>query len=174
MRELGPQRGAEELPRHLNRVYDAVIAEVHRYGGSVLSFSGDAVTCWLDDPSASDAPSASGQAREAGDVAPAGVRAIACGLAIQQVMAQFGAVTTPAGTAFSLSIKVAAVAGPVRRFLVGDPAIQTIEAIAGQTLDELAATEQCAERGQVLVPAGMIEAAGGLVEFEGWRQGEGT
>ena len=46
---LGLRRGAEELPRHLNRVYDALIAEVDRYGGSVVGFAGDAITCWFDD-----------------------------------------------------------------------------------------------------------------------------
>jgi class 3 adenylate cyclase len=35
---LGPKRGAEEMARHLNRVYDALIAQVHVYGGSVISF----------------------------------------------------------------------------------------------------------------------------------------
>jgi class 3 adenylate cyclase len=40
-RELGPQRGAEELTLHLNRVFDALIAEVDGYHGSVVSFSGD-------------------------------------------------------------------------------------------------------------------------------------
>ena len=47
-KELGPQRGAEELGAILNVVYDAVLGELHRHGGSVLYFSGDAVTCWLD------------------------------------------------------------------------------------------------------------------------------
>jgi class 3 adenylate cyclase len=46
---LGPQRGAEELPIRLNQVYDALIAEVHRYGGSVIGFAGDAITCWFGD-----------------------------------------------------------------------------------------------------------------------------
>ena len=46
--ELGPRRGAEELTRQLNRVYDALIAEVHRYRGSVIGFSGDAITCWFN------------------------------------------------------------------------------------------------------------------------------
>ena len=44
----GPQRGAEELTRYLNQVYDALIAEVDRYHGSVIGFSGDAITCWFD------------------------------------------------------------------------------------------------------------------------------
>ena len=45
VRELGPQRGAEELTRHLNIVYDALIGELHSYGGCVIGFSGDAITC---------------------------------------------------------------------------------------------------------------------------------
>jgi hypothetical protein len=49
VKELGPRRGAEELTRQLNAVYGALIAEVHHYGGSVIGFSGDAVTCWFDD-----------------------------------------------------------------------------------------------------------------------------
>lgn len=44
---LGLWDGAEELTLHLNRVYDALIAQVDRYGGSVVSFAGDAITCWF-------------------------------------------------------------------------------------------------------------------------------
>ena len=47
-RELGPQRGAEELTGHLNRVFQALIDELDRFDGHVIYFSGDAVTCWLD------------------------------------------------------------------------------------------------------------------------------
>ena len=46
---LGPRRGAEELTRHLDAVYTALIAEVERFGGSVVGFAGDAITCWLDE-----------------------------------------------------------------------------------------------------------------------------
>ncbi len=49
VRTLGARRGAEELARQLNAVYDALIAEVDRYGGSVIGFDGDAITCWFDD-----------------------------------------------------------------------------------------------------------------------------
>ncbi len=41
---LGPQRGAEELTRWLNKIYDALVAEIENYRGSVISFSGDAMT----------------------------------------------------------------------------------------------------------------------------------
>src|SRR5262245_10292131 len=62
---LGPQRGAEELSLHLDRVFTALIAEVDRHGGSVISFSGDAVTCWFDTalPTATAAPAASASSR---------------------------------------------------------------------------------------------------------------
>jgi hypothetical protein len=49
VRTLGARRGAEELTRQLNLVYNALIAEVERYGGSVISFNGDAITCWFDE-----------------------------------------------------------------------------------------------------------------------------
>src|SRR5918998_3185047 len=78
VRVLGPQRGAEELPYQLNRVYDALIAEVDRFGGSVIGFSGDAITCWFD-----------------GDD---GLRATACALAMQRAMGQFSAVKIAGGT----------------------------------------------------------------------------
>jgi len=45
---LGAQRAAEEITRQLNRVYDALVAEVHQYRGSVIGFVGDAITCWFD------------------------------------------------------------------------------------------------------------------------------
>ena len=43
------ERGAEELTRTISQVYTALIDEVHRYGGSVIGFAGDAITCWFDD-----------------------------------------------------------------------------------------------------------------------------
>ena len=68
--ELGPQRGAEELTANLNRVFHALIAELERFGGHVIYFSGDAITCWLD-----------------GDD---GARATACALAMQRTMSAAG------------------------------------------------------------------------------------
>jgi class 3 adenylate cyclase len=78
VQELGPQRGAEELARQLNRVYDVLIAEVHHYGGSVVGFSGDAITCWSDDDPSAALRQSSGQGS-----GQAGLRATACGLAVR-------------------------------------------------------------------------------------------
>ena len=77
-REYGPQRGAEELTANLNRVFHAIIAELDRYGGDVIYFSGDAITCWVD-----------------GDD---GTRATAAGLAMQETIARVGEIITPAGS----------------------------------------------------------------------------
>src|SRR5215217_3302961 len=46
--ELGPTRGADEMARHLDVIYTELIAEVERCHGSVISFAGDAITCWFD------------------------------------------------------------------------------------------------------------------------------
>lgn len=45
----GASRGAEELMRRVNVVYDALIARVHAYRGSVIGFSGDAITCFFEE-----------------------------------------------------------------------------------------------------------------------------
>jgi class 3 adenylate cyclase len=143
VRELGPQRGAEELTRYLNLVYDAIIDELHRYGGSVIAFAGDAITCWLDgDP---------------------GLAATACALAMQSAMHPFAAITTPAGNTVSLAMKAAVAAGPARRFLVGDPAQRVIDALAGQTLVRLVNAEHQAKRGEVVIDGALLDALGDAI-----------
>jgi hypothetical protein len=47
--DLGPRHGAEELTALLNQVYSALITQIERFGGTVVGFSGDAITCWFDD-----------------------------------------------------------------------------------------------------------------------------
>ena len=141
--ELGPQRGAEELTANLNRVFHAVIDELHGYGGDVIYFSGDAITCWLD-----------------GDD---GTRAATCALAMQDAMERVGTVRTPAGTEVQLAMKIAIAVGSARRFVVGDPDIQLIEVLAGRLIDDLAAAEGLAERGEVLLEESALETLGNRV-----------
>ena len=124
--ELGPQRGAEELARHLNPVYDALIAELERYGGSVIGFSGDAITCWLD-----------------GDDGAAGRRPARW--PCSRPCASSRPCARPRAGQVTLAVKVAVATGPARRFLVGDPTIQVIDVLAGATLDRLAAAEHLRE-----------------------------
>jgi adenylate cyclase len=152
---LGPQRGAEELTRWLNEIYDALIAEVESYRGSVISFSGDAVTCWFDDANGSF---------------PAAYRGTASALAIQRAMQQFAHVDIPGAGNVSLAIKVVITLGPARRFLIGDPAIQLVDALAGETLDRLDEGEHLAQRGEVLLDEPAVAALEQEIEISEWRE----
>src|SRR6185503_2174517 len=44
---LGARRGVEELSKLLGAVYSTLIAEVEKFGGSVIGFAGDAMMCWF-------------------------------------------------------------------------------------------------------------------------------
>jgi CheY-like chemotaxis protein len=176
-RELGFQRGAEELTRHLNRVFGALVDQVHHCGGSVLNFSGDAITCWFDGNYESgimnDEEEVSSDLHNSSLIIHnSSLRAGACGLAMQAAMHAFATVVTPAGTTVSFGLKVAVVSGTVRRFLVGDPAIQQIEALAGHTLDELARCERQAARGEVVVGAAVAADLDQHLVVAAWRGDE--
>lgn len=150
LREFGPQRGAEEVSRQLNHIYDELVRLVHHHGGSVIAYAGDAITCWFD--------------------ADFGMRSCACALAMQKTMTQFDSIATPGGLSLSLGIKVSVSAGSVRRFLVGDPSTQNIEVLAGGLLDNLAEGEHCAARGETLVNATAVSALGDALDIVEWRQ----
>jgi adenylate cyclase len=138
--ELGPQRGAEELTANLGRVFHAVIAELDRYGGNVIYFSGDAITCWID-----------------GDD---GLRGAAAAFAMQEAMARVGEIVTPGGTVVRLALKVAVACGAARRFVVGDPEIQLIDVLAGRLIDDLAEAEHHAGKGEIVLDHSAVAALG--------------
>ena len=147
---LGMQRGAEELPSWLNRVYDALIAPVDQHGGSVIGFSGDAMICWFD--------------------ADPGTRAAACALAMQDAMEPFAACVVPGGGSVALAVKIAIVAGPARRLVAGDPAIQRIDVLAGATLERLASVESRTLPGEVALDARTARDLAGRLVIRSWRE----
>ena len=161
---LGPKRGAEALPVQLNMIYDALVAQVDRFRGSVLAFSGDAITCWFD-----HAGDGGWKAGAADSVPSAERRATACALAIQHTMRQFATLEIPGAGVVSLAVKVAVASGPVVRFLVGDPDIQTIDVLAGDTLQRLAQGEHQAERGDVVLDEAAALAVGEPENITEWR-----
>ncbi|MEM7344242.1 MAG: AAA family ATPase [Chloroflexota bacterium] len=158
--EFGPRRGAEEVTRQLNLINDARIAEVHRYGGSVIGFVGDGLTCWFD-----DSPIVNG-------LYPpdtASYRATACALAMQQAIAKFDAILTSDKTPISLQIKVCVIEGPARRFLVGYPNVQTIDVLAGTLLDRISSAEEQLNQGEVIIGDEIFERFGAEAEVSSWR-----
>lgn len=148
---LGVQRGVEELTHQLNQVFTALIEEVDRYQGSVVMFSGDAITCWFPQDT--------------------GLRATACGLAMQQAMQSFFLVDIVPGVTITLTMKVAITSGPIRRFLVGDPQIQYFDVLAGSTLERMAALEQQTSRGDVVLDVATARRLGTAVQVTYWLPG---
>lgn len=127
----GPERGAEELTRQLDLVYDALVGWVELYRGAIIGFSGDAITCWFDDDN--------------------GSRATTAALGMQQDMAHFASISLPNGQNASLALKVSVATGTVLRFVVGDPNIQLIDIIAGSPIDRMADGEHHAMKGEVIL-----------------------
>ncbi|HEU4322856.1 MAG TPA: AAA family ATPase, partial [Roseiflexaceae bacterium] len=136
----------------INRIYDVLIAPVHRWRGSVVSFSGDAITCWFDDRDG-----------------PATPRAAACALAMQQGMVAFTTVSLPGGDTATITLKVAIASGPARRFVVGDPAIQQIDVLAGDTIARVALVEHETRPGEVLLDQPSAAALGPAAHILEWR-----
>nr|MDQ2995911.1 AAA family ATPase [Chloroflexota bacterium] len=176
VRTLGPRRGAEELARQLNEVYDALIVEVDRYGGSVIGFGGDAITCWFDD----DERRTTNDERRTTEVReelsssvlrprPASLRATACALMMQRAMARFGGVALPSGGIVTLALKAAIASGTARRLVVGDPAIQRIDVLAGAALDRVAAVEHLAHRADVMLSPECVRGLGESALIVEWR-----
>lgn len=159
VRSYGARRGADELTRHLNIVYTALINEVERYGGSVIGFSGDAITCWFAASSSANQSDLVEAIRQAGTAA----------LAMQTAMKNYQSIRLPAGDTVTLAIKTAVAAGPARRFAVGDPAIQLIDVLAGVTLDRMAATEQMAKQGELVLDEPTVDQLQPALTIAEWR-----
>ena len=94
--QRGPRRGTEEFTRRMNLVYDALIHTVEQHEGCVISFAGDAITCWFDDGASSEPGSAP-------------VRAVSSALRMQAAMR-----VDP-----ELSLKVAVTTGEAQSAMLG-------------------------------------------------------
>ena len=104
-------RGAEELTATLDRVFAALLERLHVWRGSVIYFSGDAVTAWID-----------------GDD---GSRATACALEMQEVMDEVGRWSRRAAQRSAWGSRSRSPSDSAHRFVVGDPDVQLIDVLAG-------------------------------------------
>ncbi|HEY1014026.1 MAG TPA: AAA family ATPase [Herpetosiphonaceae bacterium] len=144
----GPRHGIDALTQQLNRVYDLLIAQVDAAGGSVVHFAGDGMTCWFD-----------------GDT---GLRAIWCAQAMQAQLARLPA-PGPADVPVALAVRAAITTGTVRRFAVGDPAIQLLDILAGPVLQRLGRLETLAMQHEVIVDAAALAGIAEPVAVRDWR-----
>jgi class 3 adenylate cyclase/predicted ATPase len=142
------KEGAEELTSVLNAYFTMMIEIVHRYGGAVIKFGGDAITCHFTN-------------------GVAGVRqACTCALEMQRQMAQFAAVETKGGV-FNLRMKIGISAGSVLFMSVGQPEEGLEYVLAGHALDRMAEAEHHATAGEVVVDAACLDMGrAGTVELE--------
>jgi len=140
---LGTRQGAEELSRQLGEVYSALIAEIEKYGGSVIGFSGDSLMCWFYEVHGSSA-----------------IRAATCAFAMQAAIKTFP----------TLALKVSIASGDAHRFLVGDPEIQKFDVLTGKTVTRTAVGEQLAASGDVLMDEFTVQALGDVITVMEWRE----
>ena len=150
--QLGPQRGAEELTRQLDPIYTELIGAVHNYGGSVIDISGDGLTCWFNQDG--------------------GKRAASCAVVMQRIMKQYEMIKISSLSSFSLGIKIAISVGSVQRFLVGDPNIQLLEALAGRELLRVVKAQELIHRGEIAIFEEVFEEIKDKAESVSWRQAE--
>jgi predicted ATPase/class 3 adenylate cyclase len=93
---------------------------------------------------------------------------------MQQAMRALAAVRLPDGGSIALALKVAVASGPARRFVVGDPAIQYLEALAGATVARVQTAEHLAHPGEIVVDDATAAALGDALRVAEWRADEST
>jgi len=150
---LGTRQGAEVLSQQLGVVYSALIAEVEKYGGSVIGFAGDSILCWFDIEN-----DEGGMKND--ELQASSSNALSAAMGMQRVIQEFPA----------LALKVSIASGNARRFVVGDEEIQRIDVLAGGTVARTATGEHLAKRGDVLVDEVTAKALGGTIEISEWRE----
>lgn len=145
----GTTRGAERLAELLRGAFDGIIAAIHNYRGSIIGFSGDAVTVWFDD--------------ECGTEMPGTIRAVAAAKSIHDFVATLPEFRIDDAQRRSIGVKVSVSSGSARRYVVGDPAIQQMAVFAGDTLQRLALADDLAEAGDLILDSASYERCESLL-----------
>jgi class 3 adenylate cyclase len=97
------------------------------------------------------------------------LRAVVCAQHLQKAVSPAGAFTLDSGQRFPLSLQVALLAGPVRRLLVGDPAVYQLDLLAGAALDRVLATEALAAPGEIVLDQQTAQLIDSRVQRLIWR-----
>jgi class 3 adenylate cyclase/tetratricopeptide (TPR) repeat protein len=148
----GPRLGPEELIDGLNRIYEAFVSEVESRRGSVVTFIGDALTCWFENDT--------------------GARALTAAFGIQQAAARLGSFGSTHGE--TLRVKVCVTSGRVQRCAVGDPGIQRIDVLAGSPVDRAFLGQSLAQQGETLVSEDVLLAIRSVATSRRTREAGGV
>jgi len=117
---LASGRGAHATPQPCVRL---MIATVHRYGGSVVDFSGDAVMCWFDDTRPDGGASGTH-------------RAATCALELQDAAAGVAPWDSPTGAGDAVA-EGGGSSRPCVACCRRDPAVRVVDVLAGTTITRL-------------------------------------
>ncbi len=143
----GP-RGAEEVNRVLLQTFTAMIDVIHRLGGAIAHFYGDAMSVYF--------PEKDGQAA---------IRALVCAQQMQRlILTRFQSVQTsrPAGKnpTFPLTMKIGVGYGRCQEWVLGNPQNSLEFVLSGQAIDEATQAEKQAAAGQIVASRSVFKKAG--------------
>jgi class 3 adenylate cyclase len=135
------EAGIEDVTRHINTYFSAIIDEVYSHGGDVLKFAGDALVCMF-----ASLPST----RPAGDAAGLPLKAYvhAAMKTAEHIQHHHGTYEAPGGVTLSLHIGISA--GRLDSLFVGE--LDRWEwLVTGDALTELDGAVEASESGEIVV-----------------------
>ncbi|MCG8350750.1 MAG: tetratricopeptide repeat protein [Chloroflexales bacterium] len=138
------RQGSEELSAIINRLFAALLADIHAHGGGLLQFGGDALTAFFD-------ISLLGNNHAA--------LACAAALAIQERMAEFAAIETSCGV-FTLRLRIAVYADTIFATEVGDQSHMHL-VTTGRAINRVTVAQESAAPGEIVISAAMLRRAPG-------------
>ena len=139
----------EDVANVMNRLFETVTVEIHRYGGTVDKYSGDAVMALFGAP----------QALENHEE-----MAVRAALAMQTVSAEFSA-RLQEEHGFSLRLRIGLNTGEVLAGLVGGLKARSYT-VMGDTVNLAARLESAAPAGRILVSAATARSLHAIFNFE--------
>lgn len=146
---LGPQRGAEELSKHLKNIFSALTTEIMQFHGSIVSSGGDALLTWFE-----------------GDEKESAHQAVTTASAMRNAISPFSQISLPDGNTAQILIKSVIVNGSAHRYLVGDPNLQVFEMMAGSTLEKLDQIENYTEKDEISLYSGTAAILDGIISIK--------
>ena len=149
----GADRGGESLGAALTAMFDVLVGAVRAADGVVVSFAGDAITCWFADDG--------------------GSRAVAAASHIQHGFPEVARVDIGPDESAEVSVKVAVAVGAAERLAVGDRSHHLVDVLVGPTVDRMAAAEQLAEPGDIVVDSSAAASLPSGVLVAEWREADG-
>jgi class 3 adenylate cyclase/tetratricopeptide (TPR) repeat protein len=145
--EHGTLQGADRMTYWLNQAYDCLISQIHRFGGSVVGFSGDAMTCWFE--------------------ADLGHRACIAAYAMRKAIGKLSSDCAEEESVGAIAIKVSIASGIAQRLRVGEPRFRYYDLLAGKILARAAIGEQLAGPNEIIIHRSTREGMGSDVRVHG-------